>query len=153
MAANVYTACALAAIKNGAIPVLVDCNEYYNIDVSQIEKVITPKTKAILAVHLYGQSCDMDAIMSIAEKYNLYVIEDCAQAHGVTFNGKKVGTFGDIGCFSFYPTKNLGALGDGGCLVTNNDAIAKRGRILHNYGQKEKNIFDEIGMNSRLDEI
>jgi len=143
----------LSITSVGAIPVFVDIDKYYHLDASQIASKITKKTRAIMPVHLYGQSADMDLIMSIARKYSLFVIEDCAQAHGATFKGKKVGTFGDIGCFSFYPTKNLGAFGDAGALVTNDPKIAAKGRMLRNYGQKNRYEHELQGMNSRLDEV
>lgn len=138
----------------GATPVFVDIDpDTFNMDASKIEAAITPKTKAIIPVHLYGQPCDMDEIMAIAKKHNLYVIEDCCQAIGATFNGKKVGTFGDIGCYSFFPTKNLGAMGDGGMLVTNSQMLKDRVIALRNHGGAVRYYHDEIGVNSRLDEI
>lgn len=151
--ANAYIACVMGATVNGATPVLVEPDAYDNLDAQKIEAAITDKTKAILAVHLYGQTCDMDAVMETARKHGLRVVEDCAQSHGATWRGKQSGTFGDIGCFSFYPTKNLGAFGDGGCIVTNNEAIAAHCRTLRNYGSSRKYHFDEVGMNSRLDEL
>ena len=138
----------------GAKPVFVDIDpDTFNIDVTKIEAAITPKTKAIIPVHLYGQPCDMDAIMDIAKRHNLYVIEDACQAIGAEYKGKKVGSFGDIGCFSFYPTKNLGAMGDGGLLTTNSDAINDRVIALRNHGGAVRYHHDEIGVNSRLDEV
>lgn len=138
----------------GATPVFVDIDaDTFNIDASKIEAAITPKTKAIMPVHLYGQPCDMDVIMDIAKRYNLYVIEDCCQAIGAEYKGKKVGTFGDIGCYSFYPTKNLGAMGDGGLVVTNSDYLNDRIIALRNHGGAVRYHHDEIGVNSRLDEI
>jgi dTDP-4-amino-4,6-dideoxygalactose transaminase len=138
----------------GAKPVFVDIDpDTFNMDVKEIEKKITPKTKAILPVHLYGQPADMDKIMEIAKKYDLYVIEDCAQAIGAEYKGKKVGSFGDIGCFSFFPTKNLGAFGDAGMITTNSDHLAKRLTALRNHGGAVRYYHDEIGLNSRLDEI
>lgn len=138
----------------GAKPVFVDINpDTFNLDINEIEKKITPRTKAILPVHLYGQPVDMDPIIEIAKKYNLYVIEDCAQAIGAEYKGKKVGSFGDIGCFSFFPTKNLGAFGDGGMLTTNSDYLAKRLTALRNHGGAVRYYHDELGLNSRLDEI
>jgi dTDP-4-amino-4,6-dideoxygalactose transaminase len=151
---NTYIASILAISQNGAIPVLVEPNiKTYNIDPTLIEEKITPRTKAILAVHLYGQSANMDAINEIAKKHKLKVIEDVAQAHGATFNGKKAGTLGDAAGFSFYPGKNLGALGDGGAITTNDDTLADKLRALRNYGShvKYENIYK--GVNSRLDEI
>lgn len=138
----------------GAKPVFIDINpDTFNLDASLLESKITPKTKAIIPVHLYGQPADMDVIMSTAKKYNLYVIEDCAQAIGAEYKGKKVGSFGDIGCFSFFPTKNLGAFGDGGMMTTNSDFLAKRLTALRNHGGAVRYYHDELGLNSRLDEI
>ena len=151
--ANAYIACVMGVTVNGATPVFVEPDEYDNMDASAIEAAITPNTKAILAVHLFGQSCDMDAVMDIAHRHNLRVVEDCAQSHGTTWKGKQTGTFGDIGCFSFYPTKGLGAFGDGGCIVTDDEAIAQKCRTLRNYGSQKKYHFEEVGMNSRLDEL
>lgn len=151
---NTYIASILAISQNGAIPVLVEPNiKTYNIDPILLEEKITPRTKAILAVHLYGQSANMDAINEIAKKYKLKVIEDAAQAHGATFNGKKTGTLGDAAGFSFYPGKNLGALGDGGAITTNDDNIAEKLRALRNYGSLVKYEHIYKGLNSRLDEI
>lgn len=138
----------------GATPVFVDINpDTFNMDADLIEEKITPRTKAILPVHLYGQPCDMDKIMAIAKKHNLYVIEDCCQAIGAEFKGKKVGSFGDIGCYSFYPTKNLGTMGDGGLAVTNSETLKNRMVALRNHGGAVRYYHDEIGVNSRLDEI
>ena len=114
---NTYIASVMGITINGATPVFVEPDEYFNIDASQIEEKITGKTKAILVVHLYGQASNMDIIMEIARKHNLRVVEDCAQSHGACFDGQMTGTFGDVGCFSFYPSKNLGAFGDGGAVV------------------------------------
>ncbi len=138
----------------GAKPVFVDIDpDTFNIDPGKIEEKITSKTKAILPVHLYGQPCDMDKIMQVARKHNLYVIEDACQAIGAKYKGKTVGTFGDIGCLSFYPTKNLGAMGDGGLCVTNNEKLKDRIIALRNHGGAIRYYHDEIGINSRLDEI
>ena len=151
---NTFIATIDAIYRNRAKPVFVDINhETYNIDVNKIEEKITEKTKAIIPVHLYGQPADMDIIVKIAKKYNLKIIEDGCQAHGAKYNGTKVGALGDVGCFSFYPGKNLGAYGDGGIVVTNNFEIAEKIRILRNYGQKVKYHHDLVGYNSRLDEI
>lgn len=151
---NTYIATALAVTYVGAKPVFVEPDiRTFNIDASLIETSITEKTKAIMPVHLYGQPCDMDPIMNIAEKYNLYVVEDCAQAHGATYKGKKVGSFGDIAGFSFYPGKNLGALGDAGAVITNNEELAARIRALGNYGSDYKYHHIYKGNNSRLDEM
>ena len=138
----------------GATPVFADIDpDTFNIDPKEIEKRITPKTKAIIPVHLYGQPCDMDAIMDIAKRHNLYVIEDCCQAIGAEYKGQKVGTFGDIGCYSFYPTKNLGGMGDGGLITVNSENLRDRIVALRNHGGAIRYHHDEIGVNSRLDEI
>jgi len=138
----------------GAKPVFIDVNpETYNMDVNKIVEKITPKTKAIIPVHIYGQPADMDPILDIAKKYNLYVVEDCAQAIGSTYKNRKVGSLGDIGCFSFFPTKNLGAFGDGGMATTNSPYLADKLVALRNHGGKVRYYHDELGMNSRLDEI
>ena len=138
----------------GAKPVFADINpDTFNIDPAKIEAAITPKTKAIIPVHLYGQPCDMDAIMDIAKRYDLYVIEDACQAMGAEYKGKKVGSIGDIGCFSFYPTKNLGTMGDGGLITTNAAHLKDRIIALRNHGGAVRYHHDEIGVNSRLDEI
>jgi len=143
----------IAAISAaGAVPVFVDINEFYTIDTSKIEKKFSDKTRAIIPVHLYGQSCQMAHIINIAKKYNLQVIEDCAQAHGTEYKGAKV-PFGDIGCFSFYPTKNLGAYGDGGMIVTNNEKLFQKLKLLRNYGETVRFTHVIKGYNSRLDEI
>lgn len=136
----------------GAKPVFVDIDPLtYTIDVSKIEKSITPKTKAIIPVHLYGNPADMPAIMHIAQKHNLKVIEDCAQSHDATINGKKIGTFGDAASFSFYPGKNLGAYGDAGAMATNDDDTALKARMIANHGQQGKHNHQMEGRNSRLD--
>ena len=141
-------------IRNGAKPVFVDIEpDTYCIDPSKIEKKITDKTKAILPVHLYGHPANMDPILDIKEKYNLFLVEDACQAHGAEYKGKKVGSIGDIGCFSFYPTKNLGAYGDGGIIVTDNEELNVKLKMLRNYGQPEKNHHNFLGYNSRLDEM
>jgi dTDP-4-amino-4,6-dideoxygalactose transaminase len=151
---NTYIATILAIIHNGLKPVLVEPDiNTYNIDPAKIEAKINSRTRAILIVHLYGKPCEMGEIGSICKKYNLELIEDCAQAHGATFNGQKVGTFGAFGAFSFYPTKNLGAIGDAGALLCNNESDANRIKALRNYGSKVKYYNDYIGFNSRLDEI
>ena len=138
----------------GAKPVFVDIDsDYYTIDLTKIEDKITNNTKAIIPVHLYGQPVDMPSLMSIAKKYNLKVIEDCAQAHGAEFNNQKVGSFGDCASFSFYPGKNLGAYGDAGAMITNNSKIAEKARMIANHGQKEKHNHIIEGRNSRMDGI
>jgi len=138
----------------GAQPIFVDIDApTFNLDVSQVESAITAKTKAIIPVHLYGQPVDMTALMAIAQTYNLAVIEDCAQAVGALWAGQKVGSIGHIGCFSFYPTKNLGACGDGGAVTTNDPEIAVKMRMLRNHGEKNRYYHEDIGLNSRLDAI
>jgi len=151
--ANTYIATILAIIRNGFKPVLVEPDIVtYNIDPNKIEENITKSTKAILVVHLYGKACEMDKINSIADRYDLKIIEDCAQAHGAKFKDKKVGSFG-IGCFSFYPTKNLGALGDGGAITCDDEEYMQKIKSLRNYGSSKKYYNDDLGYNSRLDEI
>ena len=151
---NTYIATALAITYAQAIPVFVEPDiNTFNIDPAKIEVAITSKTRAIMPVHLYGQACDMEPIMEIAKKHNLFVIEDCAQAHGATYKGKMIGSFGDAAGFSFYPGKNLGALGDAGAMVTNNEEIAKKVRALGNYGSDYKYHHIMKGNNSRLDEL
>ena len=151
---NTYIATALAVTYVGATPIFVEPDiKTFNINPEKIEEKITEKTKAIISVHLYGQPCQMDKIMEIAKKHNLYVVEDCAQAHGAKFNGQVIGSFGDVGCFSFYPGKNLGALGDAGAVVTNNKEIADKVRALGNYGSDYKYHHIYKGNNSRLDEL
>lgn len=138
----------------GAIPVLVDLEpDFYTIDPQKIESAITPNTKAIIPVHIYGQPVNMDPVLEIAKKYHLRVIEDCAQSHGATYKGKRVGSLGDMGCFSFYPTKNLGALGDGGMVVTNDSRLAEKAKLLREYGWVERYVSHYAGWNTRLDEI
>lgn len=153
-AGNSFAATAFAIAYVGASTVFVDINEHdFNIDVSLIESAITDKTKAIIPVHLYGRPAQMTELMKIAKKYNLKVVEDAAQGHGGEIDGKRCGSFGDIGCFSFYPGKNLGAYGDGGACVTNDPELAERLRLLRNYGQKVKNRHDELAYNCRLDSV
>lgn len=152
--ANTYIASILAISQNGCTPVLVEPDPAtFNIDVNEIEKSITDKTKAILIVHLYGQAVQMDKVWTLAKKYNLKIIEDCAQAHGARYAGKRVGNLGDAAAFSFYPGKNLGALGDGGGVTTNDHELFKKIKILANYGSEIKyhNLYQ--GVNSRLDEL
>lgn len=151
--ANTYIASVMGITINGATPVFVEPDGFYNIDASKIEEAVTEKTKAVLVVHLYGQACEMDRITEICKKHNLRLVEDCAQSHGAKFGGKMTGTFGDIGCFSFYPSKNLGAFGDGGAIVTNDEKIANDAKMLRNYGSRKRYYFEEVGMNSRLDEM
>ena len=151
---NTYIATILSIIHNNCKPVLVEPDiSTYNIDPLRIEEKITDRTRAILVVHLYGKVCAMDTIIEIARKHNLYVIEDCAQSHGAMLKNKKAGTFGDINAFSFYPTKNLGSLGDAGAVVTDSEGLAEKIFILRNYGSKKKYYNEVVGFNSRLDEL
>ena len=151
---NTYIATALAVTRVGARPILVEPDiNTYNLDPSLIEQSITCNTKAIMPVHLYGQACDMDPILAIARKHKLFVVEDCAQAHGAEYKGKRIGGFGDAAGFSFYPGKNLGALGDAGAVVTNNKDYADKIRALGNYGSDYKYHHIYQGNNSRLDEM
>ncbi len=151
---NTYIATALAVTYVGAKPVFVEPDiRTFNINPALIESAITPKTKAIMPVHLYGQPCDMDPIMAVAKKHGLRIVEDCAQAHGAIYKGKKIGSFGDAAGFSFYPGKNLGALGDAGATVTNSEELAGKVRALGNYGSDYKYHHIYKGCNSRLDEL
>lgn len=150
---NTYIASVMGITINGATPVFVEPDSYHNIDTSRIEAAITDKTKAILVVHLYGQASKMDDVVSLCKKYNLRLVEDCAQSHGAKFDGKMTGTFGDIGCFSFYPSKNLGAFGDGGAVVTDNAEIDRAMRMYRNYGSEVRYYNKVVGANSRLDEL
>lgn len=151
--ANAYIACVMGISMNGATPIFVEPDQYDNMDAEEIESKITQRTKAILAVHLYGQSCDMTRIMELANKYHLKVVEDCAQSHGNHWKGQTVGTFGDIGCFSFYPSKGCGAFGDAGAIVTNDAEIADKFRVYRNYGSRVRYQNEVVGTNSRLDEL
>ncbi len=151
---NAYIACVMGITMNGATPVFVEPDRYDNLDAEKIEAKISDRTRAILAVHLYGQSCDMDSIMDLAGKHGLKVVEDCAQAHGTLWKGRKAGSIGDIGCWSFYPTKNLGGFGDGGALTCNEERYAEAFRVIRNYGSRKIHYENDIiGMNSRLDEL
>lgn len=152
--ANTYIATLLAASYAGATPILVEPDtNTYNIDPSKIEAAVTSKTKAIIAVHLYGQPADMDSINLIAKKYSLRVIEDAAQAHGARYKGRQVGSLGDAAGFSFYPGKNLGAFGDGGAITTSDEQLADKIRLFRNYGSRIKYQNEIKGYNSRLDEL
>lgn len=151
--ANTYIATVLGITENGAVPVFVEPDEYFNMDVSQIEKAITERTKAIMVTHLYGQASNMNSIVEIARRHRLQLIEDCAQSHGACFEGKMTGTFGISGCFSFYPTKNLGAFGDAGAVVTDDEVFAGKLRMMRNYGSRVKYHNEIEGVNSRLDEL
>ena len=151
-----HTAVATAAaiLATGATPVLVDIDPvFYSIDTALIEAAITPRTKAIIPVHLYGQPADMDAIRQIARRHGLRVVEDCAQSAGAVYGGRRLGSMGDIGCFSFYPTKNLGAIGDGGAIVSSDAPLAARLRRLRQYGWDDGRVTHEMGLNSRLDPL
>ena len=149
---HTFIATAEAISYTGAIPVFVDVNqETYNMDASKIESRVTDKTKAILPVHIYGQPADMDPILEIAEKHNLVVIEDACQAHGAEYKGRKAGCIGNAGCFSFYPSKNLGAYGEGGAVTTDEEAIYEKIRTLRNHGESEKYFHQSIGYNYRMD--
>lgn len=150
---NTYIASVMGITINGATPVFVEPDEYFNIDADKIEEKITNKTKAILVVHLYGQASNMQKVVDICKRYNLRLVEDCAQSHGAKFNDKMTGTFGDIGCFSFYPSKNLGAFGDAGAIITNDEHLAQEARIFRNYGSEKRYYNKVVGTNSRLDEI
>jgi dTDP-4-amino-4,6-dideoxygalactose transaminase len=151
---NTFVATAEAIVFSGAKPVLVDINpQTYNLDIEKLEKAITKKTKAIIPVHLFGQPADMDPILKLARKYNLFLIEDAAQAQGAEYKGKKVGSLGDIGCFSFYPTKVLGAWGEGGAVVTNNKKLFEKMKRLRDHGSEKKYYHSEVGFNFRLEEI
>jgi dTDP-4-amino-4,6-dideoxygalactose transaminase len=151
---NTYIATILSILHSGHTPVLVEPDlATYNIDPARIESSITSKTRAIMVVHLYGKPCDMDPIIDICKRHNLFLVEDCAQAHGAEYKGKKVGGFGDMSAFSFYPTKNLGCLGDGGAMLTDNIDYFRKARMIRNYGSEQKYYNEYIGVNSRLDEI
>lgn len=151
---NTFIATALAVTYSGATPVFVEPDiRTFNIDPSRIESAVTERTKAIMPVHLYGQACDMDPILEIAHRRGLKIVEDCAQAHGATYRGRRIGTFGDAAGFSFYPGKNLGALGDAGAVVTNDETLSARIRALGNYGSDYKYHHIYKGSNSRLDEL
>jgi dTDP-4-amino-4,6-dideoxygalactose transaminase len=152
--ANTYIATILAVVHVGLKPVLVEPDiRTYNIDANKIEEKISRRTRAILVVHLYGKICEMDKIMELADKHSLKVIEDCAQAHGASFKGIKAGAFGHFGAFSFYPTKNLGAIGDAGAATTNDEELYTKIKTLRNYGSRIKYHNELVGYNSRLDEL
>lgn len=150
---NTYIASVMGITINDATPVFVEPNKYYQIDADKIEEKITDKTKAILVVHLYGQAAEMDKITAICKKHNLKLVEDCAQSHGACFDGKMTGSFGDIGCFSFYPSKNMGAFGDAGAITTNDPELARLVKIYRNYGSEKRYYNMVVGANSRLDEM
>lgn len=149
-----FIATAEVAAQIGARAVFVDiCPDTFNIDPDKIEAKITPRTKAIVPVHLFGHPADMDPILAIAKKHGLFVIEDCAQAFGATYRGQAVGTFGDTGCFSFFPSKNLGCYGDGGIVITGSEPLAAKVKMLRNHGSAVRYYHSEVGYNSRLDEL
>ena len=150
---NTYIASVMGITINGAVPVFVEPDEYYQIDADKIEEKITEKTKAVMVVHLYGHVADMDKITDICRRHRLKLVEDCAQSHGALYKGRMAGTFGDAGCFSFYPSKNLGAFGDAGALVTNDPHLAEETRIFRNYGSEKRYYNKVVGANSRLDEL
>jgi len=151
--ANTFIASALGVLRAGAQPVIADCDEFYLLDPAQIEKALTPRTRAVLPVHLFGQMADLEAIQAIADAHGLAVIEDAAQAQGARRHGRGAGSFGAVAAFSFYPGKNLGAYGDAGAVVTADDGIADRVRKLRNWGSDKKYYHPEIGFNSRLDTL
>lgn len=151
--ANTYIASVMGITINGATPIFVEPDMYYSIDENKIEEKITNKTKAVLVVHLYGIPSKMDRILNICRENNLRLVEDCAQSHGATYREKMTGTFGDIGCFSFYPSKNLGAFGDGGAVITDDEKVASAIRMYRNYGSEKRYHNKVVGVNSRLDEL
>ena len=150
---NTYIASVMGITMNGATPIFVEPDDHFGMDPAKIEALITDKTKAVLVTHLYGMASRMDEIVAICKKYGLRLVEDCAQSHGACFNGQMTGTFGDVGCFSFYPSKNLGAFGDAGAVVCNNEALAKEFKIFRNYGSEKRYYNKVVGANSRLDEL
>lgn len=150
---NAYIASVMGITINGATPVFVEPDDDGQIDAGQIEEAITPATKAVMVVHLYGQVADMTKVVEICNKHQLRLIEDCAQAHGAMWKKQKVGTFGDIGCFSFYPTKNLGAFGDAGAIISHDRRLIEEVKVFRNYGSEKRYYNKMLGVNSRLDEI
>lgn len=150
---NTYIASVMGITINGATPIFVEPDEFYGIDADKIEEKITEKTKAVLVVHLYGVASKMDKITALCKKYRLKLVEDCAQSHGACFEGQMTGTFGDVGCFSFYPSKNLGAFGDAGAVVVRDKALAEQFRVYRNYGSEKRYYNKVVGTNSRLDEL
>lgn len=150
---NTYIASVMGITMNGATPIFIEPDEHYGMNPAKIEQAITNRTKAILVTHLYGMASRMDEIVAICKKHDLRLVEDCAQSHGACFNGKMTGSFGDIGCFSFYPSKNLGAFGDAGAITTNNLDIDKACRTFRNYGSQKRYYNEVVGANSRLDEL
>ena len=150
---NTYIASVMGITINGATPVIVEPDKYFQIDADKIEEKITDKTKAVLVVHLYGQAANMTKICDICKRHNLRLVEDCAQSHGALHNGKMTGSFGDFGCFSFYPSKNMGAFGDAGAVTTNDPELARLIKIYRNYGSEKRYYNMVVGANSRLDEL
>lgn len=150
---NTYIASVMGITMNGATPIFVEPDAHFGMDPTKIEALITDRTKAVLVTHLYGMASRMDQIVSICKKYGLRLVEDCAQSHGACFNGQMTGTFGDVGCFSFYPSKNLGAFGDGGAVICNDEALANEFKIFRNYGSEKRYYNKVVGANSRLDEL
>ena len=150
---NTYIASVMGITINDATPVFVEPDKYYQIDADAIEEKITDKTKAILVVHLYGQAANMTKIVDICKRHNLKLVEDCAQSHGACHNGQMTGSFGDFGCFSFYPSKNMGAYGDAGAITTNDPELARLMKIYRNYGSEKRYYNMVVGANSRLDEL
>lgn len=150
---NTFIASVMGVSRNGATPVFVEPNEYDTLDAAKLEEKLTPRTKAVMVVHLYGQTCDMEQICAFTKKHGLKLIEDCAQSQGAKWNGRYTGTFGDTGCFSFFPTKNLGCFGDGGGILTDDSDLAEKIRMFRNYGSSQKYVNPMEGTNSRLDEI
>jgi len=150
---NTYIATVMGITLNGATPVFVEPDVYFNMDPLKIESKITSKTKAVLVTHLYGLASEMEPIVALCKKYDLKLIEDCAQSHGAKFAGQMTGSFGDLACFSFYPTKNLGGFGDGGAINTNSEDLDKKIRVFRNYGSEKRYYNQVVGTNSRLDEI
>jgi dTDP-4-amino-4,6-dideoxygalactose transaminase len=154
VASNTYIATILAIVRAGHVPVLVEPDlDTFNMDPAHLSDALTSETRAICVTHLFGKSCRMGAIGAFAREHGLKLVEDCAQSHGAKLNGQMTGTFGDVGCFSFYPTKNLGAIGDAGAVVTDDDVLANRLRHTRNYGSKQKYVNEYVGVNSRLDEL
>jgi len=150
---NTYIATVMGITMNGATPVFVEPNEFHNLSDDNLETFITDRTKAILVTHLYGQATNLEKIIQICEKYNLYLIEDCAQSHGAKYKQRMTGSIGYVGCFSFYPSKNLGCFGDGGAIVTNDEQLAEKVRTYRNYGSQKRYFNEVVGTNSRLDEL
>lgn len=150
---NTYIASVMGITLNGATPVFVEPDQYFGMDADQIEEKITANTKAVLVTHLYGIASRMDKITALCEKHHLKLVEDCAQSHGACFDGKMTGTFGDVGCFSFYPSKNLGAFGDGGAVVVKDKQLADDFKVFRNYGSEKRYYNKVVGANSRLDEL